>query len=216
VIIPARTLCGNYFFTTVVVVVLVAVDFTTAGGGVTAAGFAGGGVTMTDVFSSMISSCVMRGWFQKAASSPKTAMRKATSGIQSAARQPADRYQNPSKRTRRTSIAVATLSGVCAQVHDTGNSSQSKPPTTSAKRTSRMSHRRYALAGEAHSPLSGVCMRLAAVTVAVPVPMFWDVAGFELTGLTGTGFTEGAGVEVYVLTTGPEPSEVAMTEAQTG
>src|SRR6185436_16142025 len=98
--------------------------------------FDGGGVMIvvdfTGFFSSMRSIWVTFGWFQKAAKSPRSAIKNATSGIQSAARHPAERYQNPSKSTSKTNIAVATRSGVCAQFQESGNSSQSKPPTTSA------------------------------------------------------------------------------------
>ncbi len=63
-------------------------------------------------------------------------------GIQRAALQDIEKYQNVRSKSKRTRVMVATRSGVRAQVADTGNSAQRIAPTVSMYNTRRMSQRR--------------------------------------------------------------------------
>jgi len=182
-----------------------------------------------DVFVSWMRSIwVTRGWFQNAASSPKTAIRKAARGIQRAARQETEKYQNARRRRRSPRMMVAIRSGVRAHDAAIGNSAQRAAPTMSVYSTSRMSHRRYAPTSVAHTLRKGfdtVFTTGLGVTFAVTAGAAGVTEGAGADVTTGfaavvTGAAEGA---VYMVvtgvagtTTGPEPRLIEATVKHTG
>lgn len=116
-------------------------------------------------------------------------MRKATSGIQSAARHAAEKYQNPRSISRSARTIVAMRSGVRAHGKDRGNSAHRSAPVMSAKRTRSMSHKRYALASEAQRLFNLLCIVLSTGVVVGASVAFSSLEGDELVDTTIGCFT---------------------------